>query len=344
MNKKLLALAIGAAVAMPVAALADGPTLYGKLNLSLENQTNNAGTANSVDASTWVVRNNSSRIGVKGTADTSVEGVSGVYLAEFGVGADGDGAVLTARNIYAGVKGDFGSVLVGNIDTPLKSAQGSVDQFNDSSMDMAFTVVGETRASDVVAYVSPKLGDAVTITVASWQGEEYNDPAGAAGTLPYDSVFESVSASVVYANEGLTVGLGYDNEVPTQNGVGLLSAGDVLNTARLVATYATDSFSVGGLYQTAELANAPTGFDPSNTSLLVSGAVKAGDWTFKAQYATTDSEITGGTATIDGYAVGADYALGKSTTVGVLVGGQSTDTPGADPEFTTYGVNLVQSF
>lgn len=73
MNKKLLALAIGAAIAMPVAALAEGPTLYGKIDLSLENQDNGA-------ADMWVVENNASRIGVKGSADTGVSGLAG-YLS-----------------------------------------------------------------------------------------------------------------------------------------------------------------------------------------------------------------------------------------------------------------------
>ena len=106
MNKKLLALAIGAAIAMPVAALAEGPTLYGKIDLSLENQDTGA-------ADMWVVQNNASRLGVKGSADTGVSGLQGIYLAEFGVDADDGASPFTGRNIYAGLKGDFGTVLIG---------------------------------------------------------------------------------------------------------------------------------------------------------------------------------------------------------------------------------------
>mgnify|MGYP000465799967 CR=1 FL=1 len=50
MKKNLLAIAVGAAVAMPSLALADGPTVYGKVNVSLENAEFNNGVNPSEDA------------------------------------------------------------------------------------------------------------------------------------------------------------------------------------------------------------------------------------------------------------------------------------------------------
>ena len=231
MNKKLLVLAIGAAVAMPVAALADGPTIYGKINLSLEQQTTNSGAVGGADNGNWVVANNASRIGLKGTAETGKEGLTGVYYSEFGLGADGDGAVLKSRNIYAGLKGNFGTVLIGNIDTPTKTIQGKVDQFNDTTVDMAAYVAGETRAPNVVAYSSPKLGDAFTFHVASWQGENLTQaPAGGplappvppvpAGSTNYDGILEAVSAAVTYENGGFYLALGLDKDIPSSSGLG----------------------------------------------------------------------------------------------------------------------------
>ncbi len=302
MNKKLLALAIGAAVAMPVAALADGPTLYGKINLSLENWDDSADDV-------WSIENNASRIGVKGSAETGVSGLKGVYLAEFGVDADdgdtGNGP-FSGRNIYAGLAGDFGTVLVGNVDTPTKTVQGKVDQFNDSTADMGNFVSGDLRAPNAVAYVSPKIADALTVTVALWQGET----ATGADGQPLTGIGDAVSASVVYEKDSLYLGLGLDQETPVTGGVDV--AGDNYNDIiRAVAGYTTDSFEVGFLYQTAE--GADTGSSSEDTSMLLSGAYKTGDWKFKGQYLQTEGDLSDNTETF--YGVGADYALGKATTV-----------------------------
>ena len=89
-----------------------------------------------------------------------------MYVAEFGVKADDGVGPFTARNIYAGVKGDFGTLIAGNVDTPLKSSQGAFDEFNDLAADITKILPGETRAANAVAYSTPKFADAVTVTVA----------------------------------------------------------------------------------------------------------------------------------------------------------------------------------
>ncbi|WP_227498019.1 porin [Marinobacter santoriniensis] len=67
MKKQLLALAVGSMVVVPSVALADkGPTVYGKVNVSYENQDN--GTNDE-----WKLESNSSRIGVKGALDLDVD-------------------------------------------------------------------------------------------------------------------------------------------------------------------------------------------------------------------------------------------------------------------------------
>ena len=324
MNKKLLVLAIGAAVAMPVAALADGPTIYGKINLSLEKQTTNSGAVGGADNGNWVVADNASRIGLKGTAETGKEGLTGIYNAEFALAADGDGGPLASRNIYAGLKGKYGTVLIGNIDTPTKTVQGKVDQFNDTTVDMAAYVAGETRAPNVVAYSSPKLGDAFTFHVASWQGENLTQaPAGgplappvppiAAGSTNYDGILEAVSAAVTYENGGFYLALALDKDIPSSSGLGGAGSVNTLpsDIVRVVGTYSTDSMTLGVLYQTAE---ATKGVG-EETATVVSGAFVSGDLTWKLQYGMSETTVREGTL----IALGADYALGKSTKVGAFI-------------------------
>ena len=79
MKKNLLAIAVGAALAspmmMPGAALADGPTVYGKVNLSLENVEDQIGAGNTQTDAQWQLDSNASRLGVKGDFDLDVGGL-----------------------------------------------------------------------------------------------------------------------------------------------------------------------------------------------------------------------------------------------------------------------------
>ena len=88
MNRKLLALAVTAALAAPMAAQA-APTVYGQLNLSIDMV-----DAESLGVDAWEVNSNSSRLGVKGE-EALGNGYSAVYKAEWGVSGDGNAADLS---------------------------------------------------------------------------------------------------------------------------------------------------------------------------------------------------------------------------------------------------------
>ena len=94
MNKKLVALAVAAAVVAPLAAVAD-TTLYGRIHTSLEyedgdainvfyNATPGSGlTETTLTADdTWNVRNETTRIGVKGSEDLG-NGLKAIFQAEW---------------------------------------------------------------------------------------------------------------------------------------------------------------------------------------------------------------------------------------------------------------------
>lgn len=342
MNKKLLALAIGSAVAMPVIALADGPTLYGKLNVTLDSIEMDTGVAaTSTDA--WYLNSNASRLGVKGDAETGVEGLKGIYLAEFEMFVDdgdsgknlGGKEAFTQRNIYAGLKGDFGTIKAGNFDTPLKEAQGKVDQFNDLEGDIKNIMAGENRVKNIIQYSSPKLADAFTVNVAVMPGE-YADVDG--DGKPDDGLSDSMSASVVMEMDAFYAALAVDSTL-AQTGVEVAAPGDVM---RLVGGYKADGFELGAIYQTAE--DATTGGTAEDTSMLVSGAVISGDWKFKAQFGTGEGDVSSKEKTLMG--VGADYKLGKNSTAFAYYASVETDNkaPALDAEKTTLGFGLEHKF
>ncbi len=358
MNKKLLALAIGAAIAMPVAALAEGPTLYGKINVTLESVEDeigidpDLGTTVPLSASDegWVVRDNQSRIGVKGSADTSVSGLKGIYKAEFGIeaddGAESVGNPFSQRDIYAGLEGDFGTLKLGRLwETPLQSAQGAVDRFDDTSVDMGNHVAGESSASNVISYSTPGLlDDALKIHVALIPGENSdvdNDLAGATE----DGLADSTSLAVVYDKNGLYLAAAMDSTVENESlGGAVLSSGDPLDIVRLVVGYSTDTFSVGYLFQTAE--DVSFGSSNEDESMVLSGAYKMDAVTIKAQFATTegDNGLAGPDPEISMMGIGADYALGKSTTASAFYASEEVDAGTATFERTILSFGLDQKF
>ena len=169
MNKVLLSAAVASTLSLASYGFADGPidsTIYGKVNVSVVNSDNGS-------TDQWKLNSNASRIGLKGSSQIS-EGLSVFYKTEFEVCVDdGDckGNTIGQRNIFAGVKGSFGSVLAGKNDTPTKLAQKKIDLFNDSVGDIKKTFAGENRMSNIVAYTTPKYGN-FSATYAVMPGEE----------------------------------------------------------------------------------------------------------------------------------------------------------------------------
>lgn len=266
MNRKLLALAVGAALALPLAAQA-APTIYGQLNLSVD-----MADVESQGIDAWAVNSNSSRLGVKGEEDLG-GGLSAIYMAEWGVSGDGAGTDLDMRNRYLGVKGGFGTVKVGSFDSPLKTSQGMVDQFNDMTYtDIERYMPGENRLNNLIGYESPKIADAITVSVAIQPGET---------TGGDDGLADAISASVVYEAAGLNVALAMDKDVPDSLAVARL---DII---RLSGSYTLDALQLGAMFQQAE---ASVGGGGKVKSFLVSGAYTMDKNVLKAQFVSTEDE------------------------------------------------------
>lgn len=369
MNKKLLAItisAIAAATAMPVVAEAAGPTLYGKINLSLESvvdavdkrrdgDLDNNPVAPPTGAESdegWVLRSNDSRIGVKGDAETGITGLTGVYQMEFSVTADGEGGPFGMRDTFAGLKGNFGLLRLGNIDTPLKKAQGKVDLFNDSAADIKYHIAGEKRMANSISYTSPKIADGLTINVAIAPGEGLNDPDPAApATDTLDGPADFLSASVTWEASDLYLALAMDKGVLNGSSAGAELNSDYLDITRLVAGYKLDALSLGLMYQLAEESFDVGGNTDEDKSLLLSVGYKLGDATLKAQFSTTEGDDGNDTAgdkdrEVTQLALGADYSLGKATTVYAFYSTLEDDegTSGDDDNYDVLSVGIDQKF
>lgn len=240
MNKKLLTLAVAAAMVAPTAAMADA-ILYGKLHVSIDwADVEGFGTAPVVDPVTgnvigsvsenykgWGLNGNgaipgaprANRIGVKGSEDLG-NGLKAIYQVEFGVSltepsttgnvaSGGNAEKVTMRNSFVGLAGGWGTFLVGRHDTPLKISTGKLDLFSDTMADYNGTVgFDDVRADNAIAYISPSLsGFQLAAAVA----------AGGASTaiseenINSDSLAEAYSIAGIYSNGPFYASLAYES-------------------------------------------------------------------------------------------------------------------------------------
>lgn len=356
MKKHALALATSALLLAPAAALAAGPTLYGQLNVTLDQVDTDTGVA-ATSTKVWQLNSNSSRLGVKGDAETGIQDLKALYFLEYGVDADdASTAPFTQRNIYAGLQGGFGTLRLGKIDSPLKDSQGKVDQFNDLAGDIQNLFAGENRNNNSIYYSSPKLLEALTLNLAVYPGEgadiDNADGDANTGTDAEDGIADALSSSIVWDKGAIYAALAYDQNASATGhldgftDINGATAGNqsVANILRATFVYKADVFEVGALYTTAEDASDDP-VDGEDAAWLLSGAYKNGPWKIKAQYGVNDGDTTSDSKTLT--AIGADYSLGKSTTVLAYLTSVALDDgapANIDTEVTTLGVGLLQKF
>jgi predicted porin len=292
MKKNIIALAIASVVAAPI-AMADAPTVYGKLNVNV-NSTTDQGASNNDTAS---------RIGLKGSEDLG-NGLKAVYKVEFDLDLQESGA-LKGRNQYLGLAGGFGTVLIGSHDTPLKMSQPS-DLFNDGAADAKPYASylgrskdgGETRPDHVIAYVSPSFSGVKLIAAGVTNAANAKD----------NSVANSTSFAVTYGStkKGLYLAAAQNNfskDVTTTK---------AYTETRFSAQYKTGGLTVNGMMTTFD-DGASTDAASEGTNMQFNAGYKIGKFMPKVKFSTVDyadSSRKDGSAV----ALGLNYSLGKKTT------------------------------
>lgn len=299
MNKKLIALAVAAAMA-PMAAMAE-VEVYGQANVSIDVADNGAvtGAADS-DKNGINVSSNSSRIGFKANEDLG-NGMSAIVVAEFAVAMDDNGGgIFSDRNTYVGIAGDFGTVIVGRVDTPYKSSTKAMGIFGDTTADYR-NVVGvqgaaDTRADNAIAYLKT-VNDNVSFAVAYVPDADDNDIDEGA-----------VTASFNYNSDMIDVAVGYvaqDSFNATQNATGI----------RLGATYSVnDDINLSFVYDNVTMETIATGVEVDIPSMYLAATMASGDNTFGVALGTVEvDEAIDSEGTF--MALGVEHAY--SETVGV---------------------------
>ncbi len=307
MKKTALSLAIAAV--LPAFANAEKveielPKFYGKINVSVQNTQEGTSSISEVVS-------NASRLGVKGKIELK-HGLTGIYKAEYETQVDdGDkgGQTFSQRNIFGGIKGSFGQVIVGQFDTPLKKAQKKIDLFNDLEGDIKSAItVSDNRKADSVQYTSPKMAGLVA-TVAHIASED-------------ETINDGTSSSLTYSRNKFYAAVAYDTDVEA-NGI---------DVTRLVAQYSIAGITLGGLWETQQQAG------QNKDGWVYSAAYKLNsDVKLKAQYG--ESDIAKDDAKT--YSLGVDYKLAK----GAKAYAFATDEEfGDDSQKEYYGVGLEYKF
>lgn len=277
MNKKLVVAALGVAFAAPVFADASNVTLYGRIHQAIESNSRTIDNATPNDAGNNTnIAGYSSRLGVRGVEDLG-GGLSAIFAYEFGVTTDNvSAAPLSTRHAYLGMKGGFGTVVLGSQDGGNDSQAPLYNQaanyiFNGQNNAGQLTIVGGTNSigtgntQDAVIVRSQRVGNSIgyATTVAGVKVSARHALSGtdqgsgdvlASNSVSYENFQRETSVSADYTIGALTFGAGYQrndgSDVFTNNAN--LNTATTLPTAiksiaQLGASYNFGAFQVGGL-------------------------------------------------------------------------------------------------
>jgi predicted porin len=357
MKKPILALAVAAALATPLAAQAD-TILYGSARVSVDY--NDEDPADGY----WDVVNNDSRLGVQGSEDLG-GGLAAIYQMEFGVDLTEGGNFESNRPKFVGLKGGFGTVTLGTQETPYYHVVGVTDIFNTAKSFGETAWLGGTfngflrptessgrpsgsltRQANSLYYLTPDLSGFSAEAMLVMDGSR-NDSTGT--DTGYSDGIDLWNIALKYSNGPFFAGASY---------IKLEGAEDVrlvfpdntflpftldLDQWTVGLGYQSGPFSVALIYEQGDL-NAWGSLEPTFElfpgssvdtpwNVYLAGSYSFGNNTIRAAYGQLDTGVelrVEDTAEydskIDNYLVGYQYNFSKRTSVWVEYIGRSADT------------------
>ena len=391
MQKKLIALAVAAALTAPALAFADNGnvTFYGKLIADIESvQSDKATAAPFVAPATGAsytanrVVSNASRFGLKGEEDLG-DGLKGFFQVEANVNVTNTdvatGIFNGVRNSGLGVKSDaFGSVLIGNWDTPFKLTHNKIELFDNTTFASATNLIGRaaataavatvnaattadnfnTRQAGVVQYHSPKFSG-FDVKAAFAPAVDTYAVANNAATKQNKAVF---SVSGTYEADDIYVALGYETHNDAFAPTAARASTGANSATRLVGSYKlAEGFWLGATVESVSVTGATllaTGTQTATrTGFEFAGSYKIDKSNFGLSYVSLGN--MGNAAKSGAQQVSARYGydLTKRTQAFVMVSSLTNDTAGnyglsagqpiasaAGAKYSGFGAGLQHSF
>ena len=299
MNKKLVALAVAAAFAAPV-AMAE-ITLYGKVHADIR-------LSDDGDNDKWTVNSNTSKLGFKGQTELG-NGMKAMFKYETSyTGLDGDATLGKPRNTYIGLAGKKGTLIVGRHDTPAKMAfyAAGNDHLGDSVVDFNRTGFTEKRLKNSILYVSPGMSG-FKVAAAAMPGE--------GGNGENDALVDSYSVGLMYKGKGMKVGAGFEN----------LATGGSMDDTKMTqvgASYTFKNMTVGAQFENVK--NYNNDVDQTKKVMGLSAKAVFGKNSLIANYGEKDEE--NGNATVESKNIGlaVKHTLSKRTNFYIAFNKQET--------------------
>jgi predicted porin len=278
MKKSIIALAVAGALTAPIVAQADA-TLYGSLRLKVEN----------ADNAELNLADNASRIGIKGSVDTNIDGVKAIYQGEWKVDTADSAAFGAGRLAYVGLTGGFGTAALGSQWTPYYNyAAGATDIMDGNS---SAASVETFRANDVIAYVTPTMGGfsgAVAVVADDANGAEA----------------DIVNVAAKYSVAGFTLGA-------TQM---INNMADDSDATAVALSYEMDALYAALVYQNKE-----TGYGTAATSQNVLAGKELDQYELAGSYSFGDTKVLANYIDMDAdasvYGLEVQHKLGKQARV-----------------------------
>ncbi len=358
MKKSLIALAVAGAFVAPV-AMAE-TTIYGKMHVSFDRADDGVAVG---AAKTNELTSNESNLGFKGAEDLG-GGMSAIWQIESeisaddsGIDTDSDGVDdtnngLATRNTFIGLKSDsMGTVLVGNYDSPYKSATRGLDVFATTAADnrggLGLKGMGfghDARASNTLNYRSPDMGG-LSVAVATVFGAETAANGDAKGS--------ATSLAAMYTMDNIYATLAIQNAKAGDNGSGDLAAdgklfgklvaaaavGDKASATKLGVGYTMDAIALNLVYEM--LSYKAAGGEAENTNIYLAGKYNL-DSSNAVKLAYTTVGDTKDAITDDGntqISIGYDHSMSKNTTVYALYSQADENVDNGDsPTVLSFGL------
>jgi predicted porin len=346
MNKKLLTLAVGAALAaVPMIAAQAAVTVYGVAHVSVDSLDNGNTATAPAGSSILTLGSNSSYIGFKADEDLG-DGMKAIFGAELQLGLDSNGntlgnaqannaSTLFNRNVFVGLQGGFGTVRLGNYDDVVKQIGRKVDLFYSEQLgeNRALTRQGimDERMSNSFNYETPSFGGFKVVLNYGMENTTNDGGVVAAGATQAPITQYAIGAA--YESGPLFIGVAYKN-VDLSN---VTVATESPNGIRATASFTLGDLQITGLYQTVSNAGGVNGADNDVYGLGLGYTL--GKVRIKGQYYAASAQDYSAATANNGatmYALGLDYNMSKTTVVYVTYAAVSND--GTSTDGGTYSV------
>ena len=282
-------------------AYAEDIKLYGRAHLGI--QSSDVGEGRETDIESYA-----SRLGVLSNHKVN-DSLEAVFRFEWEVNVteqDNDGAKaenLTARDQYVGLKGNFGEIMIGRMDTTMKKSENQVDVMNDFAADIKVLFNGENRLGDSIRYESPLMGEVkFLVTYVAKENSKQNDENGISAAVTYgDSKLKRTNVYLALARDEKVAGY---------------------TVTRLTGQFQLGDLMLGGMYQDSEKDADGTDGD----GYMFSASYKIDDYKLLGQYQHSDMAFGKLKDTGDAASLGVERKLSKQARMYLLYSMFNMDT------------------